>query len=156
VRRRSGSRPWSRAWRRWWRYGCQVRRRRRARPRPTRSTRCRRRSGRRSWRWGRRAASAQPCYRQSVVRTCYVGSDVADHYHQRFSSGNLNLEGLIRIRAEACVSNPVGADVIGIEAPQISGDEDVADCHARCVGIDRDTLRRAAYVRERVRIVKVQ
>src|SRR5262249_27010094 len=86
-----------------------------------------------------RAASAQPCYCQSVVRTSCVGSDVADYYHQRFSRGNLNLEGLIRIRARACVSNPVGADVIRIEAPQISGDENQAKAHARCVGIDRDT-----------------
>jgi hypothetical protein len=66
------------------------------------------------------------------------------------------LEGLIRIRAEACVSNPVGADVVGIEAAQISGGEDEAGGHARCVGIDRDTLRRAAAARERVRIVMVQ
>ena len=65
------------------------------------------------------------------------------------------MEGLIRIRAGACVSNPVGADVIRIEAPQISGGEDRAEACAQCVGIDRDTLRGAACAGERVRIVKV-
>jgi len=156
VRRRSGARRCSRPWRRRWRHRCYVRRRRWALPRPMRSTRCRRRSGGRSWRRARRSAGAQPCYGHSIVRTRCVSSDVADHYHQRCSRGNLNLEGLIRIRAEACVSNPVGADVARIEAPQISGGEDEAGGHALCVGIDRDTLRRAACARERVRIVMVQ
>ena len=124
-------------------------------PRPTPRTRCRRKSGR-SCRRGRRAASAQPCYRQGVIRTRCVGSDVADHYHQGFPSGNLNLEGLIRIWAEARVSNPVGADVIGIEAPQISGDEDEAKGHARRIRVDCHALRCASGAWERVRIVTVQ
>jgi len=69
---------------------------------------------------------------------------LAHHDNKRLASRNLNLECLIRIRAVATVSNPVGADVVRIEAPQISGGEDEAGGHARCVGIDRDTLRRAA------------
>jgi hypothetical protein len=155
VRRRSGSRRWSRAWR-WWRHGCQVRRRRRALPRPRRRWLwCRRKSGW-SCRRGRRGASAQPCYRYSVVRTPCVGGDVANYHQQRFSRGNFNLEGLIRVRAGTCVSNPVGADVIRIEAPQISSHEDRAEARARCVGIDRGTLRGVACAGERVRIVKMQ
>jgi len=54
-----------------------------------------------SWRRGRRAAAAQPCYSQSVDRTRSGGSDVAHDYDQRLTIGNLNLECLIRIWAEA-------------------------------------------------------
>jgi hypothetical protein len=52
---------------------------------------------------------------------------------------DINMECLIRIWAIPTVSNPVGADVIWIEAPQIGSYEDVVvggalrsriDCHA--------------------------
>ena len=82
--------------------------------------------------------------------------DLAYHHNKRLVRWNFNLERSLRIGAEARVSNPVGADVVRIEAPQVSGGEDEVDAGARCVGIDRDTLGRAAWVRERVRIVTVQ
>ena len=66
------------------------------------------------------------------------------------------MEGLIRIRAEACVSNPVGADVGRIKASQISGSEDEADAGARRVRVDRHALRRVGCIGELVRIVMVQ
>jgi hypothetical protein len=53
------------------------------------------------WGWGRRAAAAQPCYSQSIVRTPCVGSDFAHDHHERLSIGNLNLERSVWIRAEA-------------------------------------------------------
>jgi len=108
------------------------------------------------WRRTRRAALAQASYSQSVGGTRSVGSDVAHHYHQRLPSGNFNLERFIRIRAEAGVSNPVGADVIWIEAPQVSSREDEADADARRARVNRHTLRRSACVRERVSIVMMQ
>jgi hypothetical protein len=60
---------------------------------------------------------------------------------------------LVRIRAGACVSNPVGADVIWIEAPKVSGDEDEVGAGACSIGIHRHALSRAGGVGERVLIV---
>ena len=65
--------------------------------------------------------------------------DLAYDNNERLPVIDINLEWLIRIRAIPTVSNPVVADVIWIEAPQIGGNEDVVvfgarrsriDCHA--------------------------
>ena len=61
--------------------------------------------------------------------------------------------GLIRIRAGACISNPVGADVGRIEAPKIRPNEDKVGAGARRVRVNRHALSRASGVGERVRIV---
>ena len=81
--------------------------------------------------------------------------DLAYHDNNRLPVVHINLERLIRIRAEPGVSNPVGADVVWIEAPQISGGKDEAHPGARRVGIDVHALRRAGCVREGVGIVMV-
>src|SRR5205823_7257003 len=69
---------------------------------------------------------------------------------------NINLERLLRIRAVPTVSNPVGADVIWIEAPQIGGDEDVIVASARRICIDCHALSRASGIGERISIVTVR
>ena len=98
--------------------------------------------------------SAQPGYSQSVGQTPHV-IDLAYHHNKGLAGRNVNLECLIRIRGGATVSNPVGAEVARIEAPQISRCEDVMEFITRRIGIDRHALRRAGCVRERVRIVMV-
>jgi hypothetical protein len=62
---------------------------------------------------------------------------------------------LLRIRRLPCVSDPVVADVVRIEAPQIRGDEDEVRSGARRVRIDCHALRCAGRIGKRVRIVVV-
>src|SRR5262249_30419668 len=124
-------------------------------------------SGKRTWRarrprrpgsrWSRGGRpAAQPCYSQRVagVRAPCV-MDLAYHHNKGLPSGNLNVERLIRIRGRACVSNPVGAEIVRIEAPQISRSEDGMVCVAHRIRIDRHALRRTGGVGECVRIVMV-
>src|SRR5213076_2603418 len=91
-------------------------------------------------------AAAQSCYGHGIGRTPRVGSHFAYYHHQGLSVGDLNLERLLRVRAEATVSNPVGADVSWIEAPHISSREDE-------VGADGHALLGTSRVGERVGIV---
>ena len=63
---------------------------------------------------------------------------------------------MIRVRTEATVSDPVGADVIWIKAAQISGREDEVSAGASGIGIDVHALSRAGGVGERVSIVMVR
>ena len=78
---------------------------------------------------------------------------LAYHHNKRLARVNVNLERLIRIRAESTVSDPVVADVAWIKATQISCSEDEVGAGARCVGIHRHTLSRASGIGEGVRIV---
>ena len=65
--------------------------------------------------------------------------DLAYHDNERLPVIDINLEWLTRIRTIPTVSDPAIADVIWIEAPQISGNKNVVvtgarrsriDCHA--------------------------
>ena len=67
--------------------------------------------------------------------------DLAYHHNKRLSGRNLNVECLIRIRAGPTVSNPVGADVVRIEAPQISRSKDEPVAGACRIRIDVKALR---------------
>jgi hypothetical protein len=49
---------------------------------------------------------------------------LAYHHHKRLPRIDINLECLVRIRTVPTVSNPVGADVVRIETPRISRNED--------------------------------
>jgi hypothetical protein len=82
--------------------------------------------------------------------------DLAYHHDKRLPGVDIDLECLIRIRAGSTVSNPVGADVVRIEALQISRNEEEPGAGARRIRIDRHALRRTGGVRERVRFVKVR
>jgi hypothetical protein len=82
--------------------------------------------------------------------------DLAHHHYKRLPVIDINVECLIRIRAGPTVSNPVGADVVWIEAPQISRNEDEPGAGARRIRIDCNALRRTGGVGECVRIVKVR
>ena len=66
--------------------------------------------------------------------------DLAYHHNKRLPGVHINLERLIRIRAEPGVSNPVVADVVRIEAPQISRGEDVLNADAGRVRVDVHAL----------------
>ena len=82
---------------------------------------------------------------------------LAYHHHKRLPGSDINLECLIRIRAVSTVSNPVGADVVWIETPQISRNEDEpVAAGARRIRIDRHALSRTGGVRDCVSIVKVR
>ena len=78
---------------------------------------------------------------------------LAYHYNKRLPAVHLNLECLIRIRVDACVSNPVVADVARIEAPQISRSHDGMVSVAHRFRIDRHALSCTSGVGERVFIV---
>jgi len=67
--------------------------------------------------------------------------DLAYHHNNRLPGVHIDLERLIRFRAEPGVSNPVVANVVWIEAPQISRSEDVLDAGARSVRVDVHALR---------------
>jgi len=67
--------------------------------------------------------------------------ELAYHHNKGLPSVHINLERLIRIRAQSTVSNPIGADVVWIKAPQISRNEDELGAGARRIGIDRHALR---------------
>jgi hypothetical protein len=66
--------------------------------------------------------------------------DLAYDHNKGLPGVHINLECLIRIRTGPTVSNPVDADVIWIEAPQISSNEDILIAGARRIGIDRHAL----------------
>lgn len=74
-------------------------------------------------------------------------------HYKGLSVAHINLECLIRIRAGATVSNPIGAEVVRIEAPQICRSEDVMVSAAHRIRIDRHALSCAGGVSERVSIV---
>jgi len=78
---------------------------------------------------------------------------LAYHHYKGLPSRNINLERLIRVRKGAYVSNPVGADVGRIEAPQISRSEDVMVSDALRIGIGVHALSCATGVGEGVSIV---
>jgi len=78
---------------------------------------------------------------------------LAYHDNKRLARRNLNLECLIRIRAVATVSNPVGADVVRIEAPQMGRSEDGMVSVALRIRIDRHALSCITRVGERESIV---
>ena len=73
--------------------------------------------------------------------------------NKRLARRNLNLECLIRIRAVATVSNPVGADVVRIEAPQMGRSEDGMVSVALRIRIDRHALSCITRVGERISVV---
>jgi hypothetical protein len=78
---------------------------------------------------------------------------LAYHHNEGLPVVHSNLERLLRIREGAYVSNPVGADVGWIEAPQISRSEDVMVSTAGRIRIDRHALGCATGVGKRVSIV---
>ena len=69
---------------------------------------------------------------------------------------NINIEGLIRIRAGPIVSDPVGANVVWIKGIQVSSREDEVRSGAIGIRIDGRTQRCAAVVYVGVGIVMVR
>jgi hypothetical protein len=81
--------------------------------------------------------------------------DLAYHHYKGLPIVHINLECLIRVRtgALARVSNPVVADVVRIEAPQISRNKDVRVSLAGRIRIDRHALSCTSGVGERVSVI---
>src|SRR5438552_12453094 len=79
--------------------------------------------------------------------------DLAYHHNKCLSIVHINLECLLQIWAGAAVSNPVGADIARIEAPQISRSEDGIVSVADRIRIDVHALSCTTGVGERVSIV---
>jgi len=81
--------------------------------------------------------------------------DLAYHHYKGLPIVHINLECLIRVRtgALARVSNPVVADVVRIEAPQISRNKDVRVSLAGRIRIDIHALSFTSGVGERVSVI---
>jgi hypothetical protein len=67
-------------------------------------------------------------------------SELAYNYHEGLPGRDFNMERLLRVWAAPAVSNPVGANVVWIEAFQISGDEDGVVAGACRSRVDRHAL----------------
>jgi hypothetical protein len=81
--------------------------------------------------------------------------DFAYHHYKSLPVVHINLKCLIRVRTRALarVSNPIVADIVRIEAPQISRNEDVRISLAGRIRIDCHALSCTSGVGERVSVI---